>query len=204
MEWSEIVRTRKMVRDFTDDAIDDEILRNILDAARRTPSAGFTQGLDWIVLSTPSQTSRFWDCTLPTEERSGFAWPGLLRAPVIVLPLADRRAYLDRYAEPDKAHSGLGEGEAKWPVPYWDVDAGMASMALLYAAVDAGLGALFFGIFRNEAQLLADLGVPADVRPVGAIAIGHPTEEAQRGRRQGSPSRRARRPLDEMIHRGGW
>ncbi len=193
-----------MVRDFTDEPIDDGELRTILDAARRTPSAGFTQGFDWVVLTGPAQTSVFWNCTLPTDERAGFRWPGLLRAPVIVLPLADRQAYVDRYSEPDKAHSGLGEGVDRWPVPYWDVDAGMASMALLYAVVDAGLGALFFGIFRNEAQLLTDLGVPAGLRPVGAIAIGHPTEEAKRSRPEGSPSRRVRRPLDEMIHRGRW
>ena len=193
-----------MHRDFSADPIDDSTLRSILDDARRTPSAGFTQGLDWIVLSGPEQTRVFWDCTLPTEERATFRWPGLLTAPVIVLPLADRRAYVDRYAEPDKAKSGLGEGADRWPVPYWDVDAAMAAMALLYAVVNAGLGALFFGIFRHEAKLLAELGVPDGVRPVGAIAIGHPTDEGRTKRRQGSPSRRVRRPLDEMIHHGRW
>jgi nitroreductase len=193
-----------MVRDFTDEAVEEEALRAILDAARRTPSAGFTQGLDWVVLNGPTQTATFWDRTLPTAERASFRWPGLLRAPVIVLPMADRAAYVDRYAEADKAHSGLGEGVDRWPVPYWDVDAGMAAMALLYAVVDAGLGALFFGIFRNEAALLTDLGVPDGIRPIGAIAIGHPTTAARAVRREASPSRRPRRPLDEMIHLGGW
>lgn len=204
MEWSDLVRGRKMVRDFTDEPIDEEALLRVLDDARRTPSAGFTQGLDWVVLVGPEQTSLFWDRTLPAAERSAFRWPGLLRAPVIVLPMADRRAYVDRYAEADKAHSGLGEGADRWPVPYWDVDAGMAAMALLYAVVDAGLGALFFGIFRSENELLAELGVPAGVRPIGAVAIGHPTDSAKLVGREGSPSRRPRRPLEEMVHRGRW
>ncbi len=204
MEWSDLVRGRKMVRDFTDEPIDEEALLRVLDDARRTPSAGFTQGLDWVVLVGPEQTSLFWDRTLPAAERSAFRWPGLLRAPVIVLPMADRRAYVDRYAEADKAHSGLGEGADRWPVPYWDVDAGMAAMALLYAVVDAGLGALFFGIFRSENELLAELGVPAGVRPIGAVAIGHPTESAKLVGREGSSSRRPRRPLEEMVHRGRW
>jgi nitroreductase len=204
MEWSEIVRTRRMVRDFAETPVDASTLRTLLDAARRTPSAGFTQGLDWIVLNGPDQTKTFWDHTLPRAERDGFRWPGLLRAPVLVLPMADREAYVDRYAETDKAHSGLGEGADRWPVPYWDVDAAMAAMALLYGVVDAGLGALFFGIFRNEAELLADLGVPRSIRPIGAIAIGHPTSAARAVRTEASPSRRPRRSLDEMVHEGRW
>ncbi len=204
MDWSEIVRSRRMVRDFTDEPVDAPALRTILDAARRTPSAGFTQGLDWIVLNGPDETKTFWDITLPAVERAAFRWPGLLRAPVIVLPMADRNAYVDRYAEPDKAHSGLGEGADRWPVPYWDVDAAMAAMALLYGVVDAGLGALFFGIFRNEADLLADLGVPVDVRPIGAIAIGHPTDAGRSVKQEASPSRRPRRSLDAMTHQGRW
>ena len=204
MDWSDLVRGRRMVRDFTGEPIDDATLRSVLDAARRTPSAGFTQGLDWVVLVGPEQTSVFWDHTLPAGERSAFPWPGLLCAPVIVLPMADRRAYVSRYAEADKAHSGLGEGADRWPVPYWDVDAGMAAMALLYAVVDAGLGALFFGIFRSEDELLSELGVPSGVRPIGAVAIGHPTQAAWAVGREGSPSRRPRRPLDEMIHLGHW
>lgn len=204
MEWRDIVGHRRMVRDFTDEPVEPEVLRRILDAARRTPSAGFTQGLDWLVLNGPAQTAMFWDHTLPAPERATFRWPGLLRAPVIVLPMADRNAYVGRYAEPDKAHSGLGEGAERWPVPYWDVDAGMAAMALLYAVVDEGLGALFFGIFRAEDELLTSLGVPSGIRPIGAIALGYPTESARAVAREGSPSRRPRRPLDEMIHEGRW
>ena len=204
MEWSEIVRTRKMVRDFTSQPVDPDVLRTILDDARRTPSAGFTQGLDWLVLNGPEQTAKFWDRTLPAEERSAFRWPGLLQAPVIVLPLADRSSYVGRYAEPDKAHSGLGAGADQWPVPFWDVDAGMSAMALLYGVVNAGLGALFFGIFRAEDELLADLGVPRRIRPIGAIALGHPTTAAHLVGREGSPSRRPRRDLNDMVHYGSW
>ena len=193
-----------MVRDFTAEPVDRDVLRGLLDDARRTPSAGFAQGLDWLVLNGPEQTARFWDRTLPADQRAGFRWPGLLLAPVIVLPIADRNTYVGRYAEPDKAHSGLGEGADRWPVPYWDVDAGMAAMALLYGVVDAGLGALFFGIFRSERELLHDLGVPADLRPIGAIAIGHPTDAARAVRREASPSKRPRRSIDDMMHEGHW
>lgn len=203
MDWEEIVRTRRMCRDYEDRPVEPDVLDRILDQARRVPSAGFSQGIDFLVLEGPD-TARFWDHTLPPAERSTFPWPGLLRAPVIVLPIADEQAYLDRYSQSDKAAAGLGSAADAWPVPYWFIDTGMAGMALLYAVVNEGLGALFFGIFRNEAELLASLGVPAGKRPIGAITIGHPTAVARGTRREGSPAKRARRPLGEVVHRGGW
>lgn len=199
MELSDAVRRRRMVRSFDGRPVDRRDLDRILADATRAPSAGFTQGSEFVVLEGPAQTGRFWDHTLPAPERDAFRWPGLLRAPVVVLPLASRQAYLDRYREPDKAASGLADGDA-WPVPYWDVDCGFATMALLLTAVDMGLGALFFGIFRGEDALLADLGVPGTHRPIGAVALGHPAGDD----RPSASLARGRRPLDSVVHRGHW
>jgi nitroreductase len=188
-----------MVRAFTDEPVAPEALERVLDLANRAPSAGNSQGWHFVVLDGPDQTRRFWDITLSTERRTSFRWPGLLNAPVLVVPLADADRYLARYSEPDKATTGLGDGEDAWPVPYWVVDTSFATMTLLHAVVDEGLGALFFGIFRNEDALLAELGVPEGLRPIGAIAIGHPAPD-EPGRSEARP----RRPLDEVVHRGGW
>jgi len=186
-----------MVRRFDRGAVSSAQLDELIDLARRSPSAGFSQGTDFVVLEG-ADTSRFWDITLPPTRRSSFPWPDLLDAPVLVLPMANEAAYRSRYGEADKAHTGLAGGE--WPVPYWQVDTAMATMTLLLAVVDAGLGALFFGIFDNEDDLLTDLGVPDGIRPIGAVAIGHPA-----GRDRPSRSAvRGRRPLEEVIHRGGW
>lgn len=187
-----------MVRDYQDRPVEGPVLEAILATATRAPSAGFTQGWSFVVLEGP-ETERFWRHTLPAAERPSFRWPGLLRAPVLVLPLASRQAYLDRYAEPDKAAAGL-DTETAWPVPYWQVDCAFATMLLLLAAVDAGLGALFFAIFRGEDDVLADLGVPGDHRPLGAVALGHPAADD----RPSASLARGRRPLSEVVHRGGW
>ena len=152
------------------------------------------------MLEGAEQTARFWDVTLPSERRASFPWPGLLRAPVLVIPVAEPQAYVDRYAEPDKAGTGLGDSAEQWPVPYWYVDTAFASMVMLLAAVDAGLGALFFGIFNAEAEVLAELRVPSGYRPVGVIALGHPAPEQRPSR----SARRGRRPVSSLIHRGGW
>ena len=106
MEFAELLRTRRMVRAFDPRPVEREVLDGVLDAARRAPSAGNSQGWDFVVLEGPA-TARFWDVTLPADKRASFRWQQLLDAPVIVLPLANHKAYLDRYAEPDKAATGL-------------------------------------------------------------------------------------------------
>ena len=204
MEFEQVVRSRRMVRDFRPHPVEPALVDRILDLGRRVPSAGYSQGIDFIVLEGKTQTARFWNCTLPEEKRPSFPWPGLLNAPVLILPMADQRAYLSRYSEPDKRHAGLGDAADSWPVPYWHVDTGMAAMVVLQAAVDNGLGALFFGIFSNEDALLRELGVPTDVRPIGAIALGHATEAALTTKIEASAKSRPRRPLHDVIHRNGW
>jgi nitroreductase len=199
MELTEALRRRRMVRAFGPDPVDPAVLDRVLDAGRRAPSAGHSQGWAFVVLEGEAQTARYWDTTLPPARREGFPWPGLLAAPVLVVPCAVPSAYVERYAEPDKHASGLGAGEAAWPVPYWFVDTGMAVMAMLLAAVDEGLGACFFGIFEHEPALKAALGIPPDVRPAGTIALGHGAPDRPSG-----SSRRGRRPLEDVVHRGGW
>ena len=118
---------------------------------------------------------------------------------MLVIALVRPGAYVERYSEPDKSRTGLGEGEDRWPVPYWWVDGGMAVEAMLLGAVDAGLGALFFGIFDHEADLLAELGVPDGWRALGTIALGWPAED------EPSPSLTRPRPsVDDVVHRGRW
>jgi nitroreductase len=192
-----------MCRSFLETPIPTELRDSLLDLACRVPSAGFTQGFHLLTLEGSEQTARFWDRTLAPEVRNTFAYPRLLTAPLLVLPLADQEAYVQRYAEPDKARSGLGEGADRWPVPYWWADTAMVVQNLLLACTDAGLGALYFGIFNNEAALLADLGVPEGLRPVGAIAIGYPTPDAY-DRQEGSARTRKRREPASVIHHNGW
>lgn len=189
-----------MTRSFEPRAIDDDVLDRVLDAATRAPSAGFTQGTDLIVLRGPTQTSRYWDVTLPTGRRDRFGWPGLLRAPVLVIPVVDPQAYLDRYSEDDKSASGLGESRGRWSVPYWYVDAAFAAMLIMLSAIDEGLGTLFFGIFDHETELMRALGVPEGHHPIGTVAIGHRAPDDRPGR----SSARRRRGLEDLVHLGHW
>jgi nitroreductase len=189
-----------MTRSFDARPLAPGTLERLVDLASRAPSAGKSQGWHLVVLEGAA-TSRFWDVTLPAEARTGFAWPRLLDAPVIALVLADPSAYVARYAEPDKAATGLGESAEKWPVPYWTVDAAFSVMTLLLAAEAEGLGALFFGVFRNEEQLRVRLGIPEDLEILGVIALGWRGGPSDRA---GTSASRPRRGVDEIIHRDAW
>ena len=189
-----------MVRDFAPDPVPPAVLDGLLDAARRAPSAGNTQAVRFLVLDTPAAVGGYWDLTLPPARRAGFGWPGLLVAPALVVVLVDPGAYVARYAEDDKAATGLGAGESAWPVPYWWVDAGAVVQNLLLGVTAAGLGACLFGLFDAEAAVLAAHGVPAGWRAAGTVAVGTARGEAGTGRSAGRP----RPPLAAVVRRGRW
>ena len=199
VEFHEVVRRRRMVRQFAQRPVEREVLEGILDTARRGPSAGFSQGFEFVVLDTPEQVKAFWTETAHPEFHDPDARDDVL-PPVIVLPLQNKRAYLERYSEEDKAPFGL-QAEEAWPVPFWTVDTGMAVMLMLLAAVDAGLGGWYFGIAFGQDELLRRLGVPEGYEPIGAVAIGYPHED---DRPSGSSQTRRRRGLDEIVHWNGW
>ncbi len=152
-----------------------------------------------VALTGAEQTGRYWDVALPADRRPGFRWPGLLDAPVLMVALVRPAAWVERYAEPDKAATGLGGSADAWPVPYWWVDGGMAVEHLLLGAVEAGLGACFFGLFDHEPAVLAALDVPPGWRALGTIAVGHPAPDEP-----GASASRPRPSLDEVLHRGAW
>ncbi len=188
-----------MCRSFRPDPVDPDLVDRLVDLASRSPSAGKTQGWHLVVLEG-EQTDRFWRHAFPTERRAGFTWPGLFGAPVILLPFVDPQAYVARYAEPDKARTGLGAGPDAWPTPYWTVDGSMSVMTLLLAAEDAGLGALFFAVFNGEGAVRAELGVPRGMQLLGAVALGWPSPEPSLG----ASATRVRRSPNQIIHRNGW
>jgi nitroreductase len=199
VELGQAVRHRRMVRAFSAEPLAPGAIEQLVDLARRAPSAGHTQGWAFVALEGPEATARYWDVALPAERRASFRWPGLVAAPALLVALVRPEAWVERYAEDDKARTGLGAGVDAWPVPYWWVDAGMAVEHVLLGAVELGLGACFFGLFDHEAAVLAALGLPDGWRGVGTIALGHPAPDEP-----GRSATRPRRPLDEVLHRGRW
>ncbi|MCL2780543.1 MAG: nitroreductase family protein [Actinomycetia bacterium] len=194
MELKDAIRRRRMVRRY-DPArpVPPDTVDELLGLAVHAPSAGFSQGWRFVVLDAPEARERFWAASTDPAEPADSWLDGMRTAPVLIVALSDRDAYLRRYAEPDKGWTDLDESH--WPVPYWDIDTGMASLLVLLGAVDAGLGACFFGVsVERQAAVHEALAIPDELNIVGVISLGHPLPDRR------SPSlRRGRRPVAEVV-----
>jgi nitroreductase len=196
MEFEEVVRKRRMVRHFTPEPIPRETIERMVDLTRHAPSAGFTQGQSFVVVTDPEMKRRVAEvCGEQHYVDAGFG-PWISQAPVLFVPCTSEEAYHSRYREPDKVREDGTEIE--WPVPYWFMDIGCAVQILLMAAVDEGLSAGYAGAFDLDA-LRALLGIPAEVTPVGVIPVGHGAPDKR------SPSlKRGRKAEAEYAHWEKW
>jgi nitroreductase len=197
MEFTDAVRRRRMIRNYDPDRpVPRAVLDELLDLAVRAPSAGYTQGWRFLVLDDATSCAEFWATTTDADGETD-PWLSRMRtAPALIVCFSDKEAYLNRYAEPDKGWTD--RDEARWPVPFWHIDAGMAAMILLLGATDRGLGACFFGVPRPYWDGLRQaFAVPERLVPVGVVSLGHPAPDVR------SPSlRRGRRPRAEVVAYG--
>jgi nitroreductase len=201
MEFRDVVRRRRMIRKFEQTPIPDDLLRRVLEVARHAPSGGFSQGFDFVVLTQPDELAWFYRTTDDPTDPEPF--PGRepdLAPACLILPITNKRRYLDRYAQPDKIQFGMDK-EENWPIPSWTVDTSMAIMLMLLAAVDEGLGAWYFFISRGEDEVMRELGIPASCQLLGVIALGYPSPgDLSRS----SAFAKRRRPFEEVFHFGRW
>src|SRR5262245_12044758 len=201
MELQDTFKRRKMIRSFRQEPVEPNVLDAILASVLHAPSAGFSQGTELLVLTDPDAVDTFWEL----NEHPDFPTPPehvALRAPVIVVVLSNSDAYTERYAAPDKIQFGLDRAE-NWPVPYWDVDAGMATMVMLLAVVEEGLGAFFAGLHDGGRSTLDHFGVPGNFRTIGFVGLGHRVDDDVASAGSSAFSRR-RRPIAELVHRDRW
>lgn len=198
MEFTEVVRKRRMVRAYDPDRpVARSVLNELLELAIRAPSAGFSQGWHFLVLDTAEDRAEFWNATAEEPAGEPDRWlRGMRSAPALIIAFSDKVAYLDRYAAPDKGWPD--RDEARWPVPYWDIDTGMASLLILLGAVDHGLGSCFFGVPAERHQHVKQVfGAPERLTIVGVISLGYPAPDRK------SPSlKRGRRLVTEVTSYG--
>lgn len=190
MEFPDVVRRRRMVRAYRPDPVDPAVLRRILEAARHAPSAGFSQGVSFVVLTERAhRTTMAQLCGERDYVARGFR-PWISVAPVHVIPCVSPAAYERRYGEPDKRASVPPD---QWPAPFWWVDGGAALMLLLLAAVAEGLAAGFLAL-GDTSELRHLLELADDEQPLGLVTIGHAAEDDRVGSRA-----RPRRPFDDQV-----
>lgn len=188
-----------MVRQYDPDRpVPADVVDKIVRHALRAPSAGFSQGWGFLVLTKPEDRELFWSSTHDPDDPDN---PWILRmrtAQLIIVALSNKSVYLDRYAQPDKGWTD--RDEAHWPVPYWDIDTGFAALLMHLTAVNEGLGSCFIGLPVPAIGSFKDaFDVPAEFTPIGALTVGYRADDKR------SPSlRRGHRPVDDVVHHGRW
>ena len=197
MDFADVLRRRKAVRNYVEEPIPRATLERIVARGRRVPSGGFSQGLRLVVVTDESTRHRIAELAHEDEDLAMGLDPWISRAPAHIVIATREEDYHDRYRQPDKLQED--GSEIHWPVPYWHVDAGAAMMLLLLAAVDEGLAAGVFGVLDWQ-PIWELLGIPDDVLPVAVVTVGKPAPET----RERSSRKRGWKPLDDVVRWERW
>jgi nitroreductase len=184
MDVLEAIRTRRSVRRFRDQVVEDEKLMTILDSVRQSPSWANLQCWRFVVVRDRAVRERISELSYvesffaPLSYKANPARKGLAEAPVILVACAD------------PSQSGT-----LWNQPYYMTDIGIAAQTLMLSARALGLGTVFVGVFEEE-QLRGLLNIPKNVRIVGLFPLGYPLEE----KASGPP----RKPLAQIVFEEKW
>lgn len=181
-----------MCRCYQDLPIRASVVRRIVESGSWAPAAGNARGVHCLIVQEPQRRQRIAQLAgEPAWVAKGYpAW--LSGAPVHLILFLDRRAYIERYAQMDKAASRLNG----YPVDFAAFDAGAFTMAILLAAEIEGLGAGFLG-GHNLPGLNQELQVPEDFEVVGLITIGHADKAIAK---VGSPRSKSRAETQHWEH----
>jgi nitroreductase len=197
MQLRDAILQRRMIRTYDPSRpVPRGVLNDMLALAVRAPSAGHTQGWQFLVLDDVTSRDAFWAATADVPAN---AWLARLQtATALILCFSDKQAYISRYAEADKGWTD--RDESRWVVPYWHIDTGMAALILLLAAQEHGLGACFFGVPGERwTAVRTAFAAPERLTPIGVVSLGYPAPDLR------SPSlRRGRRRLDEVVAYGSF
>jgi nitroreductase len=183
-----------MVRNFAPDNVPDVIVNRILELAQHGPSAGYSQGVAYVVIRDPKTKKAIGgeEAFLPNGFHNFVSY-----APVLIVVCVSEQLYHKRYTETDKLQDGK---EIEWPTPYWFFDAGASSMIILLAAVAMNYAAAFVGLERADIiKVRKLLGIPEEFHPVGVISLGKPAPDKK------SPSlKRGRKKFEQVVHFEQW
>jgi nitroreductase len=184
MDLFEAIRTRRSVRKYTSQPVEDDKLEAVLEAVRLAPSWANMQCWRMVVVKDGAVKEKISDLSYvesffaPKGYKANPSKKALAEAPVVIVLCA----------EPQQSGS-------LWGQSYYLVDVGIAAENLMLAARAQGLGTVFVGVY-DEVKVKGILNIPATVRIVGMFPIGYPAGE----QKDGPP----RKTMQEICYRGQW
>lgn len=176
--------THKSIRQYTDQAIDGALLKQLIQCAQGAASSSFIQAYSIVQVSDPDNRQKI--ATLA----GGQKWVESAAEFLVICADLTRVEYCSR-------EQGLGEleGHAEHFIAA-TTDATFFAQNLMLGAESVGLGAVFIGGIRNDpAQLATLLNLPKHVYPVFGLCLGYP--DAQ-------PDLKPRLPVDVILHKDSY
>jgi len=180
----DLIRRRWSPRAFSEQLIEPDKLRSVLEAARWAPSSRNEQ--PWAYLLATRDNSEDYEALAGVLMDANRAWAG--NAPVLILTVAHTR--LEKDAQPNR---------------HGFHDLGQATANLVFQATALGLATHQMGGFRADAAR-ERFRIPDGWEPVSVIALGYPgdAESLPDPLREREGAQRRRKPLEEFVFSGIW
>jgi nitroreductase len=147
------IRERRSVRKYKSDAIPEDVLLRVLEAARLAPSGKNLQPWKFILVKNKELKEKL---AMASAEQLFIA-----QAPVIVVGCG----------YPDSCYARMGRYMKSWPV-----DVTIALEHLILQAQEEGLGTCWVGSFEED-EIKSILNIPENVRVLALTPLGYPDEE---------------------------
>ena len=158
MDFSELINTRYSVRAYTPDAVEEDKLQRLLEAARLAPTAANRQPFQLIVIHTAGREE---------ELKRIYRKDWFVQAPLVIgICGIPAEAWVRR------------DGKS-----YMDVDVAIVMDHLILAAADLGLGTCWVGAF-DSAAAREILALPDDVEPIAFTPLGYPADQPRPKKRR--------------------
>lgn len=169
---------RKSLRSYLNKPVPRDILDRLFEKTRWSPSPSNHQPWRFVVVTDPDQHRKFGEALLRGNE-----WAA--KAPVLVAVCSREK------------DDGVRDDD---PVKYYQFSSGLATMALLLAAVDEGLMAHAMAGY-DAPKLHTALSIPAEYHVMCIISLGYqgPIELLDERTRKKDESPRTRKPMTEIV-----
>lgn len=169
MEFNEVIKNRRSIRQFKPTEIPDETIREILELAQLAPSAGNLQAYKVKIIKSKEDKMKLKEATMSKQE-------SLVSAPVVLVICADREESGKKYEE---------RGKNLYSIQ----DATIFASYVQLTIASMGLTAVWVGGFSEE-EVKSALSLPENLQPVAMIPFGYP---------DGEPRPRERKNLEDII-----
>jgi nitroreductase len=192
MELFETIKTRRSIRRYKSDPVDDKKIEAILEAGRWAPSWANTQCWRFIVVRAPEVRAMVAGTFKKSEIRGEIVDNPMVKVfntvPVLIVVCAEE-------GKSGKKPGAGGAGDYFTDKGDWFMfDAALAVENMVLAAHALGLGTVIIGTF-DARQAEKVLGVPQGYRIVTIFPVGVPDQEAK------VPPRKE---LAEIVFRDRW